>query len=101
MPYVITSRCNDCKYTYCAAVCPVDAFHEADDHLVINPDSCIDCNACRSECPVDAIYPEDEVPAEEKGWIELNAQESLRLPILNNFVRPLKGPRCVDPTADE
>lgn len=100
MPYVVTSRCNDCKYTYCAAVCPVDAFHEANGHLVINPDSCIDCNACQSECPVDAIYPEDDVPLEEKASIKLNADTAPHLPIILGAKEPLRGPRCVDPNAD-
>jgi NAD-dependent dihydropyrimidine dehydrogenase PreA subunit len=28
--------------------------------LYINPDECIDCDACLPQCPVDAIRPEDE-----------------------------------------
>ena len=35
----------------------------------IDPDTCIDCNACVPVCPYEAIFPEDEVPAdyEAKG----------------------------------
>ncbi len=30
----------------------------------IDPDTCIDCNACVPVCPYEAIYPEYEVPAD-------------------------------------
>ena len=46
----------DCVYTSCVDVCPVEAFHEGPDRLLINPDTCIDCDACVPECPVEAIY---------------------------------------------
>ncbi|HYY58281.1 MAG TPA: 4Fe-4S binding protein, partial [Pyrinomonadaceae bacterium] len=52
MTYVVTELCVDCKYTDCAAVCPVEAFHDLPDRLYINPDTCIDCDACVPECPV-------------------------------------------------
>jgi ferredoxin len=74
MAYVVTEACVNCKYTNCAAVCPVDAFREGPNFLVINPDECIDCDACRSECPVEAIYPDDEVPADQEHYIEWNAR---------------------------
>ena len=41
MTYIVTEPCVDCKYTDCAAVCPVEAFHELPDKLLINPDTCI------------------------------------------------------------
>ena len=56
MTYVVTELCVDCKYTDCAAVCPVEAFHELPDRLYINADTCIDCDACVPECPVEAIF---------------------------------------------
>ena len=77
MAYVVTEACVDCKFTTCVGVCPVDAFHETPDRLYINPDTCIDCNACVDECPVDecpeidlnataeefeAIYPDTDLP---------------------------------------
>ncbi|REL38604.1 hypothetical protein DYD21_01250 [Rhodohalobacter sp. SW132] len=43
-----------CKYTNCAAVCPVDAFREGPNVLTIDPLECIDCDASVSECPVEA-----------------------------------------------
>src|SRR6185312_9727965 len=44
MTYVVVELCVDCKYTDCAAVCPVEAFHELPDRLYINADTCIDCD---------------------------------------------------------
>lgn len=76
MPYVVTEPCIQCKYTNCAAVCPVDAFREGPNFLVIEPNECIDCDACVSECPVEAIFPDDEVPAKWEHYIELNERLS-------------------------
>lgn len=76
MPYVVTEPCIQCKYTNCAAVCPVDAFREGPNFLVIDPNECIDCDACVSECPVEAIYPDDEVPEKWEDYIELNERLS-------------------------
>jgi ferredoxin len=44
--------------------------------LVIDPDECIDCTLCVPECPVEAIFAEDDVPAEQKEFIPLNAELS-------------------------
>jgi ferredoxin len=99
MAFIVTAACVDCKYTFCVAVCPVEAFHEAPDRLYINPDTCIDCNACVSECPVNAIYAEREVPANLQDWIALNASEADKHPTLAAAHEPLKGPKCVDPNA--
>ncbi len=76
MPHVVTARCVGCRFTDCAAVCPVDCFFEVTDPamLVIDPDTCIDCELCVSACPVHAIYPEDEVPDVYSEWIEKNAE---------------------------
>ena len=76
MPYVVTEPCVQCKYTNCAAVCPVDAFREGPNFLVIDPMECIDCDACVSECPVEAIYPDDEVPEKWEDYIDLNERLS-------------------------
>ncbi len=72
MTYVVAEPCINCKYTDCVAVCPVDAFREGPNFLVIHPDDCIDCDACVAECPVEAIFPDDEVPEKWENYIELN-----------------------------
>ncbi len=76
MAYIITESCIKCQYTDCVDVCPVDCFREGPNFLVIDPDECIDCTLCVAECPVDAIYPEDEVPDDQKHFIALNADLS-------------------------
>lgn len=72
MSYIVTEPCINCKYTNCAAVCPVDAFREGPNFLTIDPIECIDCDACVAECPVEAIFPDDEVPLDWEHYIDLN-----------------------------
>ena len=62
-------------------VCPVEAFKEADDYLVIDPDECIDCAACVTECPVEAIFADTDVPEDMESWIERNELEAPDLPV--------------------
>jgi ferredoxin len=77
MTYVVAEPCVNCRYTDCALVCPVEAFHLDDDMLVINPETCIDCDACVPECPVEAVFPEAGVPAEWSHFTGINAERSL------------------------
>jgi ferredoxin len=72
--YVVAENCIRCKYTDCVEVCPVDCFREGENFLVIDPDECIDCSLCVPECPANAIYAADDVPDEQRQFIELNAQ---------------------------
>lgn len=82
MTYVVTESCIKCKYTDCVEVCPVDCFHEGPNMLVIDPEECIDCTLCEPECPVDAIVSEDDLPEEQKHFLELNKQLSQQWPVL-------------------
>src|SRR3546814_3262199 len=77
MTFVVIDNCIKCKYTDCVEVCPVDAFHEGPNFLVIDPDECIDCTLCEPECPINAIYPEDDVPAGQEPFVALNAELEL------------------------
>ena len=71
MTYVIAEPCINTKDTACVEVCPVDCIHptksdpdfEKHTMLYINPDECIDCDACVPECPWEAIFAEADVPA--------------------------------------
>ena len=72
MTYVVTEACIRCKYTDCVDVCPVDCFYAGPNFLVINPDECIDCAVCVPECPANAIYAEDDVPADQREFIQIN-----------------------------
>jgi ferredoxin len=76
MAFVVTQPCFGCKYTDCVVVCPCNCFHEGEQMLYIDPDSCIDCAACAVECPVEAIFPEDNVPEDQREFVALNAEMS-------------------------
>jgi ferredoxin len=89
MTYVVTESCIKCKYTDCVDVCPVDCFKEGPNMLVIDPDECIDCAVCVPECPVNAIYPEDEVPEDQKQFIAINAELTKIWPTITDTKGPL------------
>ena len=86
MTYVVTDACIKCKYTDCVEVCPVDCFYEGETMLVINPAECIDCGVCEPECPVNAIYAEDDIPAGQEKFLELNAELSRDWPVLTEKI---------------
>jgi ferredoxin len=94
MTYVVTESCVKCKYTDCVDVCPVDCFREGPNMLVIDPDECIDCTLCVAECPVEAIFAEDDVPAEQKEFIAMNAE-------LSKVWKPLVERKPAPPDADD
>lgn len=94
MTFVVTESCIRCKYTDCVEVCPVDCFREGPNMLVIDPDECIDCNLCVPECPVNAIFSEDEVPEDQKPFIEINAKLAKKWPVISVKKEP-------PPDADE
>ncbi len=80
MTFVVIENCIKCKYTDCVEVCPVDCFYEGPNFLVIHPDECIDCALCEPECPAEAIFSEDELPAGQEEFIELNAELAEKWP---------------------
>ena len=77
MAYVVTSNCEDCRFTDCVEVCPVNCFYGDDRMLYINPNECIDCDACVPACPVEAIFALDDVPDDQKAWIQVNSDKTL------------------------
>ena len=79
MTYVVTEHCIKCKYQDCVEVCPVDAFYEGENMLVISPDHCIDCGVCEPECPAEAILPEAMAP----DWVEFNQTFAEQWPLIN------------------
>ena len=96
MAYVVTENCNDCKYTDCVEVCPVEAFHEGNSMVYINPETCIDCNACLEECPVEAIYADIDVPEKWEHYILLNEEKSAENPIIVEKSEALPTARTLD-----
>lgn len=94
MTFVVTEACIGCKYTACVDVCPVDAFREGPNFLVIDPDDCIDCALCVPECPVSAIYAEEDVPGDQQDFTPLNAE-------LSRGWKPITRTKAALPDADE
>ena len=89
MPHVVAKPCDGCRYTDCVVVCPVECFYEGEKMLYINPDECIDCEACVPECPVEAIFHEDDLPDEGKEYGELNAYQSQNTENITEKKKPL------------
>ena len=97
MAYVVCDPCRDCKYTDCVVVCPCDCFTQDEVQLYIDPEHCIDCDACVPECPVAAIFPAASVPAKWSDYVELNARRSLEVAASGKITErqePLRGPGC-------
>ena len=91
MAMVVTEPCFGCKYTDCVVVCPCDCFHEGESMLFIDPDPCIDCQACIPECPVQAIFYEDDVPEPWREYIALNREMAPQCPQITEKRSP-SGP---------
>lgn len=79
MAYVVCEPCRDCKYTDCVVVCPCDCFYQDERMLYIDPEHCIDCEACVPECPVEAIHLDTRVPPPWTAFVELNRRRSAEL----------------------
>jgi ferredoxin len=97
MAYVVCEPCHDCKYTDCVVVCPCDCFYQDDRMLYIDPEECIDCDACVPECPVGAIFAEANVPAQWVQYVQLNAERAAALKEGGNITQkqePREGPGC-------
>lgn len=88
MAWVVTENCIRCKYTDCVSACPADCFYEAESMLVIHPDECIDCGFCEPECPAEALFHEDELPAGQLIFADINA----RLAEISPAIRQQKAP---------
>ena len=97
MTFVVCEPCRDCKYTDCVVVCPCDCFYQDNEQLYIDPDNCIDCEACVPECPVEAIFHDSRVPSAWVEFIQLNAERVTALKDSGNITErqlPKEGPRC-------
>ena len=92
MSYVITSACAGVCAAACVEECPVEciagpvpletlravpaagrAARFPGVQLYIDPERCIDCNACAPVCPAGAIHPADAVPPEHAAAAAENA----------------------------
>lgn len=89
MTYVVTENCIRCKYTDCVPVCPVEAFCEGPNFLVIDPELCIDCDVCVPECLANAIFPDGELPPGQEKFLEINAELAKKWPVIDAKKEPL------------
>ncbi|MGV0625550.1 FAD-dependent oxidoreductase [Mycolicibacter minnesotensis] len=79
MTHLITRAC--CNDASCVRVCPVNCIHPTPaepgfltaEMLYIDPATCIDCGQCLDECPVSAIVRDDEMTAEHRPFLAINA----------------------------
>jgi ferredoxin len=69
--------------------------------LYIDPESCVDCEACVPECPVEAIFHDANVPSQWAHFIQLNADRVLALretgSNITEKLNPQEGPGCARP----
>jgi len=91
MTHVVAEPCFGCKYTDCVVVCPVECFTEGEQMVYINPEDCIDCEACVPECPVEAIFQEGNVPENWADYIALNKELAATCPPIKEKKEPLAG----------
>jgi len=96
MTYVVTQHCVDCKYTDCVTVCPVDAFHEGPRTVYINPDTCVNCDACVPACPVEAIYSEENLPSKWSNYLQINLGGAAAHPVINQKKDPMPSAKPLD-----
>ncbi len=89
MPHIVTEPCLGCKHTLCVTVCPCDCFHEGEEMLFIDPDSCIDCCQCATECPTQAIFADQDVPDPWRDYIAMNAEISAVCPSITERKKPI------------
>lgn len=101
MTFVVGENCIQCKHTTCVDVCPVDAFKEGPNFLVIEPEECICCSLCPAECPADAIFDKDEVPEDQLHFIALNAELAKAWPTIDASKEPLPDWQDWDGLADK
>ena len=77
MAYVISEPCIGTKDASCVDVvrstasilAPNEPGFDAAEQLFIDPEECIDCDACIEACPVDAITSADSVPPEWRQYV--------------------------------
>jgi ferredoxin--NADP+ reductase len=99
--FVITQNC--CTDASCVPVCPVDCIRPVPPGnqgpatmLYIDPDTCVDCGACVEVCPVDAIYHEDELPADQGAFRDINANYFAAQPLTILSTTPPALPKPVE-----
>ncbi|AJG24392.1 DUF3470 domain-containing protein [Cupriavidus basilensis] len=89
MACVVTEACINCRYGDCAEVCPVHAFHQGPNFMVIDPSVCLNCTICTLVCPVNAIKNDYDLTEKELGFVELNDKLARKWPVVKIGDGPL------------
>lgn len=59
--------CQHCANPACVAACPTGAAYQRDDGIVIiDPEKCTGCGACRKACKYDVIFANDDLGISQK-----------------------------------
>ena len=79
MPGRSRVRCDRPRVAWPAARLALSGAHEEPgfeeaEQLYIDPEECIDCDACVEACPVDACFAEDQLPEEWTKYVQINAE---------------------------
>ena len=56
---------------------------------MIDPTECIDCAVCVPECPVNAIYAEEDVPEDQRPYIQINRELAQTWPVITKSIAAL------------
>src|SRR5258708_1425501 len=88
MTFVVTQNCNKGKDMDCLEGFPVDSLPQGPNFLAIDPDECIDCTLCEPECPAEAIFSEEELPAGQEHFKQLNAELAKQWPVITEMKEP-------------
>ncbi|MFO0824898.1 MAG: ferredoxin [Gemmataceae bacterium] len=78
MAHVVTAPCNDCKYTDCCVVCPVECFYQDDMMLYIGPVGASTLSV-RSRMPRRSDLLEGNVPSQWCFYVQLNSERAAAL----------------------
>lgn len=89
MTYVVTEPCINCRHGDCIEVCPVQAFHQGPNFMVIDPEVCINCSICEAVCPVSAIKSDFDLAPQEAEFVEINRRMAQKWPLVKAVPQPL------------
>ena len=97
MPAIVDkAMCNACEE--CVESCPTEVISMVDGKAFVNAEECIDCGACEPECPVEAIFSEEELPAAQQPFLQINAELAKKWPVITQRGEP---PADADEHKDE
>jgi len=64
--------------------------------LYINPDTCVNCDACVPACPVEAIFSEENLPANFLPYNQINIDGCVTNPVINQKKDAMAGAKSLE-----